>query len=199
MTWGVFFLDYDLDGFPDIFAANGGTDESQGMDARARLSQAPLLLRNRGSGAFENVTPSLGVALNQPMMARGAAYADFDGDGDLDIAVATLAGPARLFRNDGGNRNSWLSVRAVGARSNKSALGAVVRVSGASGTQWQMVHSGSSYASQSDLTLTFGLGRDTRASKVDVTWPSGATQTFTGVAANQLVVIDESRGLRKAR
>jgi len=199
VTWGVFFLDYDLDGFPDIFAANGGTDESQGMDARARLSQAPLLLRNRGSGAFENVTPSLGVALNQPMMARGAAYADFDGDGDLDIAVATLAGPARLFRNDGGNRNSRLSVRAVGARSNKSALGAVVRVSGASGTQWQMVHSGSSYASQSDLTLTFGLGRDMRASKVEVTWPSGATQTFTDVAANQLVVIDESRGLRKAR
>src|SRR5204863_822859 len=119
VTWAIMFLDYDLDGFPDIFAVNGGTDESQGMDARARLSQPPLLLRNRGNGTFENVTPSLGVALNQPMMARGAAYADFDGDGDLDIAVATLAGPARLFRNDGGNRNSRLSVRAVGARSNR--------------------------------------------------------------------------------
>src|SRR5207248_1662154 len=121
VTWGVFFLDYDLDGLLDIFAANGGTDESQGMDARARLSQAPLLMRNRGNGAFENVTPSLGAAFNRPMMARGAAYADFDGDGDLDIAVATLAGPAHLFRNDGGNRNNWLSVRAVGGRSNKSA------------------------------------------------------------------------------
>jgi hypothetical protein len=199
VTWGAFFLDYDLDGFLDIFAANGGTDESQGMDARARLSQPPLLLRNKGNGVFENVTPSLGAAFNRPTMARGAAYADFDGDGDLDIAIATLAGPAYLFRNDGSNRNNWLSIRAVGSRSNKSALGAVVRVSGASGTQWQTVHSGSSYASQSDLTLTFGLGRDTRALKVEVVWPSGSTQTFTDVAVNQRVVIDESSGLRLPR
>ena len=199
VTWGAFFFDYDLDGFSDIFAANGGTDESQGMDARARLSQPPLILRNLGGGAFENVTRLLGAAFNRPLMARGAAHVDVDGDGDLDIAVATLAGPAYLFRNDGGNRNNWLSVRAVGARSNKSALGAIVRVTSASGRQWQMVHSGSSYASQSDLTLTFGLGRDTRASNVDVTWPSGAVQTFTDVAANQRVVIDESSGLRLAR
>jgi enediyne biosynthesis protein E4 len=199
VTWGVFFLDYDLDGLIDIFAANGGTDESQGMDPRARLSQAPLLMRNRGAGAFENVMPSLGAAFNRPMMARGAAYADLDGDGDLDIAVATLAGPAHLFRNDGGNHNNWLSVRAVGTRSNKSALGASVRVTSASGAQWQMVHSGSSYASQSDLALTFGLGRDARASKVEVTWPSGTAQTLADVAANQLIVIDESSGVRRRR
>ena len=90
VTWGVFFFDYDLDGFLDIFAANGGTDESQGMDARARLSQPPLLLRNRGNGTFENITASLGAAMNRPIMGRGAAYADFDGDGDLDIVVTTL-------------------------------------------------------------------------------------------------------------
>ena len=195
VTWAVFFLDYDLDGFPDIFAANGGTDESQVRDARARVSQPPLLLRNRGNRTFENATPTLGADLNRPMMARGAAYADFDGDGDLDIAVATLNGPARLFRNDGGNRRNWLRVRTIGSRSNRSGIGAVVRVTSASGTQWQMVHSGSSYASQSELTLTFGLGGDRRVSRIDVEWPSGHTQTFKNVDANHVVTLDEARGL----
>jgi hypothetical protein len=195
VTWAVFFLDYDLDGFPDVFAANGGTDESQVRDSRARLSQPPLLLRNRGNRTFENVTPTLGADFNRPMMARGAAYLDFDGDGDLDIAVSTLNGPARLFRNDGGNRRNWLRVRAVGSQSNRSGIGAVVRVTSASGTQWQMVHSGSSYASQSELTLTFGLGADTRVSRIAVEWPSGQTQTFVDLATNQALRIDEARGL----
>ena len=159
------------------------------------MSQPPLLLRNRGNGTFENVTAALGSDVNRPMMARGAAYADVDGDGDLDIAAATLNGPAHLFRNDGGNRRNWLRVRTTGSRSNRSGIGAVVRVTSASGTQWQMVHSGSSYASQSELTLTFGLGADTRVSRIDVEWPSGKTQTFTDLAPNQAVWIDEGRGL----
>lgn len=192
VTWAVFFLDYDLDGFQDLFAANGGTDESQARDSRARLSQPPLLLRNRGTGAFENVTRSLGASFNRPIMGRGAAYIDFDRDGDLDVIVATLNGPALLFRNDGGNRNNWLRVKTNGTRSNRRGIGAVVRVTSASGSQWQMVHSGSSYASQSELVLTFGLGRDTRVSAIAVTWPSGAAQTLSDVAPNQELTISES-------
>jgi hypothetical protein len=199
VTWAVFFLDYDLDGFLDIFAANGGTDESQLRDARARVSQPPLLLRNRGNGTFEHVTPALGAAFNHPIMGRGAAYADVDGDGDLDLAVATLAGRAHLFRNDGGSRNNWLRVRTIGSRSNRLGIGTVVRVTSAAGTQWQMVRSGSSYASQSELTLTFGLGRDPRVSAIEVVWPSGTRQRFTDVAANRLVDIDEAAGLGPGR
>jgi hypothetical protein len=196
VTWAVFFFDYDLDGFLDLFAANGGTDESQGMDSRARLSQAPLVFRNQGKGTFEDTTKTLGAAFNRPIMGRGAAHADFDGDGDLDIVLATLAGPAYLFRNDGGNQHNWLRVRAVGSRSNRSGLGTMVRVSSTSGTQTQMVRSGSSYASQSELTLTFGLGRDTSISELTVKWPSGQSQTFSELAPNQAVTIDEVRGLQ---
>jgi hypothetical protein len=196
VTWGLFFLDYDLDGFLDIFAANGGTDSSEGMDRRARLSQPPLLLRNNGNGTFANVTTALGSAFNRPIMGRGAAYADLDGDGDLDLIVATLAGPAYVFRNDGGNHNNWLRVRAIGSRSNRSGLGTVVQVASASGTQGQTVHSGSSYASQSELILTFGLGRDERVTALTLTWPSGKTQSFADLAPNRLVTIDEERGIR---
>ena len=199
ITWAVFFLDYDLDGFLDIFAANGGNDESQGMlDSRVQINQPPLLLRNRRDGTFGDVTPSLGEAFNRPIMGRGAAYADFDGDGDLDIVVTTLAGPPSLFRNDGGNQHNWLRVRAVGSPSNRSGLGTVVRVTTKSGSQWQMVHSGSSYASQSELALTFGLGEDARVSMIEVEWPSGSVQTFEGVDPNQFVIIDEARGLSAA-
>jgi enediyne biosynthesis protein E4 len=193
VTWATFFFDADLDGFLDIFAANGGTDESQGRDARARISQPPLVLRNRGNGTFENITQTLGASFNRAVMGRGAAYLDFDGDGDLDVVTTTLDGPAVLFRNDGANANRWLRVRAIGTTSNRSGIGAVVRVTSASGTQWQMVRSGSSYASQSELTLTFGLGSDARATKVEVTWPSGKTQALTDVASNQTLNVTEPK------
>ncbi len=199
VTWAVFFLDVDLDGHLDIFAANGGTDESQGMlDSRARLSQPPLLLRNRGDGTFEDVSRAAGEAFGRPAMGRGAAYADFDGDGDLDLVLTALNGPARLLRNDGGDRNNWLRVRLTGAGSNRRGIGASVRLTSPSGEQRRTVRSGSSYASQSELALTFGLGADPMVETLEVTWPSGVTQRFTDVSPNRRIVIDEAAGLRRS-
>lgn len=195
VTWATFFLDVDLDGWLDIVAVNGGTDESQGRDARARTSQSPLLLRNRGNRTFQNVTSSMGSAFARPAMGRGGAHADVDGDGDSDLVFTALAGPAVVFRNEGGNRQHWLRVRLQGVKSTRSGLGAVVAVTTAAGTQWQMVRSGSSYASQSELPLAFGLGADAAVLSLEVRWPSGVVQTFANLGANQHVAVDEGKGL----
>jgi hypothetical protein len=137
----------------------------------------------------------MGAAFNRPVVARGAAYADYDRDGDLDILVTTNDGPAYLFRNDGGNRNNWVCMRLVGRKSNRDGIGAVVRVTSKSGKQWNMVRSGSSYCSQSDLALTFGLGSDPDVQSIEVEWPSGEKQKLGGMPANQFLTIDETAGI----
>ena len=195
LTFGVFFFDYDLDGYPDIFAANGHIEnEISRVQPKVSYRELPLLFRNLGNHKFENVSAQSGPAFAQPMVARGAAYADYDHDGDLDLLISTNNGPAHLFRNDGGNRNHWLSIRLTGTRSNHDGIGAVVRVTSAGGKQWNMVRSGSSYCSQSDLALTFGLGEDTSAN-LEVDWPSGGRQQFQNVAADRRIRIDEGSGL----
>ena len=196
LAFGVFFFDYDLDGQPDIFAANGHIEEEIGrVQPKVQYKELPLLFHNLGKRRFENVTPAMGPALNRAMVARGAAYADFDRDGDLDILISTNHGPAYLFRNDGGNRNKWLSVRLVGSKSNRDGIGAVVRIESASGKQWNAVHSGGSYCSQSDLALTFGLGKDPTVTALEIEWPSGTKQRLSNIAANQFLTIDEDKGI----
>ena len=198
LAFGVFFFDYDLDGQADIFAVNGHIEETIGrIQPKMQYKQVPLMFRNLGGGKFDNVGPSLGPAFNVPQVGRGAAYADYDRDGDLDILLMNNQGPARLLRNDGGNRNHWLTIRTVGSKSNRDGIGAIVRVESASGVQTQTVHSGSSYCSQSDLALTFGLGADTTVRAIDVTWPSGTKDHVAGTSANQFVRIAEGRGLLK--
>jgi hypothetical protein len=198
LTFGAFFFDYDLDGWDDIFAANGHIEpDINRIQPKVQYREAPLLFRNQGSGRFENVSSQLGTDFQRPVVARGAAYADYDHDGDLDILINTNDGPAVLLTNEGGSRNNWLTVRLIGTKCSRSALGAIVRVTSALGKQWKTVHSGSSYCSQSDLPLTFGFGHDKTISSLEVDWPSGTRQQFTNVAPNQFLTIDESRGLLK--
>jgi hypothetical protein len=196
LSFGVFFFDYDLDGLPDIFAANGHLEEEiNRVQPRVTYKQAPLVFRNQGKGKFQAVTAALGPDLARPIVGRGAAYGDLDNDGDLDVVVTTNGGPAYVFRNDGGNRNHWLRVRTVGAKSNRDGLGAVVRVTSAAGKQWTMVRSGSSYCSQSQTAPTFGLGPDKVVQALEIEWPSGTRQRFTNVPTNQVVTVDEARGI----
>ncbi|HLX45518.1 MAG TPA: CRTAC1 family protein [Bryobacteraceae bacterium] len=187
LTFGLFFVDYDLDGYPDILAANGHIEEEIGrIQPKIQYRELPLLFHNQTHGKFDTVN-----AFTQPMVARGAAYGDFDQDGDLDVLFSTNAGPAYLYRNDGGNRNHWLQLKLIGSKSNRSAIGAVARVSSAGGTQSQTVHSGSSYCSASDLALTFGLGSDPQATAIEIDWPSGTHQKLTNVAAGQRLTVRE--------
>jgi hypothetical protein len=192
LAFGVFFFDYDLDGYPDILAANGHIDEEIGrVQPKVQFRQSPLLFHNAGNGKFEDASKTVGPQFERPIVARGAAYADFDHDGDLDVLISTNGGPAYLFRNDGGNRNHWLHLKLTGVQSNRSALGAVAIVETASGRQTQTVHSGSSYCSQSELGLTFGLGKDAVAKSIDIQWPSGHKDHLANVAANQFLTIRE--------
>ena len=196
LAFGVFFFDYDLDGLPDILTANGHLEEEiNRVQPRIQYRQPPLLFHNLGKGKFESAAASVGRDFSRPMVARGAAYGDLDNDGDLDVVFTTNHGPAYVFRNDGGNRNRWLRVKTVGTKSNRDGLGAVVRVASAGGKQWAMVRSGSSYCSQSDLALTFGLGQDKVVQVLEIEWPSGTKQRFTNLPTNQVVTVDEGKGI----
>jgi enediyne biosynthesis protein E4 len=197
LAFGVFFFDYDLDGLLDIFAANGHIDEEIGrVQPKIKFAQPPLLFHNQGGGKFADVTSTMGAEFARPVVARGAAYADYDHDGDLDVLVSTNHGPAYLFRNDANpQKNNFLCLRLQGTKSNRDGIGAVVRIETSRGAQWQMVRSGSSYCSQSDLAVTFGLGTDTQAKTLEVTWPSGQVDRASGVAGGRFLTLAEGKGI----
>ncbi|HJW99055.1 MAG TPA: CRTAC1 family protein [Terriglobales bacterium] len=196
LGFGCFFFDYDLDGWLDIFVANGHIeDQIENIQKRVRYAESPHLFRNRGDGKFTEVVDQLGADFARPRVARGAAYADIDNDGDLDLVVTTNGGAAQLFRNDA-TKNHSLRVKLQGTKSNRDGIGTIVRVRAGGNSQWLMMRSGSSYLSQSELLLTFGLGTSTKAEGVEIEWPSGLRDSLSNVAADQSITVIEGGGLK---
>jgi hypothetical protein len=201
LTFGCFFFDYDLDGRLDVFAVNGHVaDDISRVQPRVTYEQPAHLFRNLGSHQFQEVSRDVGAALQRPIVGRGAAYGDIDNDGDPDLLLTTNHGPAILLRNDGGNRNNVLRIRTIGTKSNRDGIGARVEITvGGGSTQWQLVKTGSSYCSQSELPLTFGLGTAANVTAIRVRWPSGRIDSIGPVAANQTITIQEEKGLVDAK
>ncbi|MGB8060648.1 MAG: CRTAC1 family protein [Candidatus Sulfotelmatobacter sp.] len=195
LGFGCFFFDYDNDGWPDIFVADGHIeDEIERVQKRVSYAEPPHLFRNLGGGKFTEVTEQMGKSFAAPKVARSTAYADIDNDGFLDILLTTNAGPAYLFHNEGGTNRS-LRIKLVGTKSNRDGIGAVVRVNASGDKQWKMLRSGSSYLSQSELVLTFGLGAHTKADNIEVQWPSGQVGKLANVDAGQTVTVEEGKGI----
>jgi enediyne biosynthesis protein E4 len=198
LTFACLFFDYDLDGLPDLLAVNGHVaDDINKVQRNVTYAQAPHLFRNRGGGQFEVASGSVGAAFRQAIVGRGAAYGDYDNDGDLDVVITTNNGPARLLRNDGGS-NGALKVRAIGTSSNRDGLGAKVRVSvDQAPSRWSMVKTGSSYLSQSELPLTFGLEQSSKVTGIEVTWPSGTREKIRSARAGTMITVQEGKGITR--
>ena len=180
VTFGLFFFDADLDGFEDLFMVNGHVVDETRL-RNAPRAQPPQLFRNLGTGKFAEIVPPAGSGLDQLLVGRGAAYADYDGDGDLDILVSQNQGPALLLRNDTPVRGHFLRVHLQGTQSNRDGIGAEVRVHRGDQVLRQMVRTGRSYYSQNELLLTFGLGQVGRVARVEIFWPSGAVDIYQDV------------------
>jgi len=183
--WGGGLFDYDNDGYLDIFVANG--------DAHHEYPEEAVLLRNDGRGKFIDVADQSGPYFRQKYVSRGAAFGDYDNDGDIDVLVMNLNGPAKLLRNAGGSRNNWLTVVPRLARTGVIALGARVTVTVGELRMVQEVYSSVGYLSQSDSRAHFGLGRAAQADRVEVRWPGGGKTTLEHVKANQFLDVIQAK------
>jgi hypothetical protein len=203
LKFGLFFFDYDLDGRLDLLSANGHLEpEIAKVQATEHYKQSAQLLWNsgrRGRDLYVDVGPeSAGPDLFEPIVGRGSTYADIDGDGDLDVVLTANNGPARLFRNDGGDANHWVRIRLTGdgRSSNRAAIGAKVAARIGGLTCRRQLFPAKSYLSSVELPLTFGLGKADKIDELSIVWPSGETTRLNDLKADQSYHVDETAGLR---
>jgi hypothetical protein len=196
LGWGVGLFDFDNDGWADIFMSNGHVfPEVDTRRLHVTFKQRRLVYKNVGKGRFVDITSDVGSAVTEPHSSRGTAFGDFDNDGDVDVVIVNMNEPPSLLRNDCSSKNNWLKVKCIGTKSNRSAIGARVRVVTGKHSQISEVMSGSSYMSQNDFRLHFGLGRAKQVDLVEVRWPLGLLESFKNVDANQLLVLQEGHGI----
>ena len=199
LGFGAGFFDFDNDGWKDIFLANGHVyAQLAGRKLHLSYEQPSLLYRNRGDGRFEDVSGRSGPGITSKRVSRGCAFGDLDNDGQIEVVVNNLDAPPSLLRHDGDRQNGALIVKLIGTRSNRSSVGARVRVTAGGRDRIDEVMSGSSYYSQNDLRLHFGLGSANKADRVELSWPSGLKESFDNIAPNQIVRIQEGLGMVKS-
>jgi len=204
LGWGCGFFDYDNDGWADILLCNGHVyPEVEQLKTEAGYPQRKVLYKNRRDGRFEEVSRYAGPGINDPNASRGAAFGDYDNDGDVDVVVNTVNGYPQLLRCDSKIGNNWIKVKAIGTKSNRSGIGARIKCVShpldeeKPHQQIDEVRSGGSYISQNDLRIHFGLGKAGKADLIEIRWPSGQIDTIKDVKANQLVVVQEGKGVTK--
>jgi hypothetical protein len=196
LGFGCVLADLNLDGALDLIAANGHIDETvRNIRGNVGYAQPPQVFLNNGSARFSDVSSEVGQGFRDPKVARGLAYGDFDRDGDVDILLTTNSGPAYLYRNDqlGGNRSIRFKLR--GTQSNRDAIGARLRIEAGGLSQIRMVKSGSSYLSQSELPITFGLGKADKIERVVIQWPNGRSEEYKNLSAGREYSCIESKGI----
>ena len=203
LGFGCFFFDYDLDGWPDILIANGHIDSDiQRVQPNVKYAMPPHLFRNLGKGDFQEVTKSVGSDFSKPRVGRGVAYADINNDGRLDLLFSSNGGPVNLFLNEpaaGIKANQSVRIKLVGTKSNRDGIGTLVKVTTGGETQSQMLRSGSSYLSASELVLTFGLAQRHTADSIEIHWPSGTVDKLSSVDAGQTITVTEGKGVTSKR
>ena len=192
LGWATAFIDYDNDGYQDLFVANGHLHENLAeLGQQGTYGQRNLLFRNNYDGTFAEVSETLGPGMRLEDVSRGATFADYDLDGDIDIVVTNSNTAPRLLRNDGGNKKNWMQVRLVATKGTTDAIGARVRIKIGDLTQTREVRSGDGYLSQRDLTLHFGIGDYAQVDSIEVRWQSGMRQLIKSVSANQVLSLKE--------